>query len=73
MRNAEIVTAQLRHEQEQSKPSQNLFSNNTGSPNTFSQGIVGRRSQNRIYVHSNPNGMNFNGFNGGHMADEQLL
>ena len=67
------MTDQLRKEQEKLKSSQDLFSNNTGSPNTFSQGIVGSRSQNRIYVHSNPNGMNFNGFNGGHMADEQLL
>ena len=38
----------------------------------FGQGM-GSRSQNRIHIHSNPNGMNFNGFNGGNMVDEQLL
>ena len=46
-----------------------------GSPNMFGQGGMGSRSHpNKIYGHSNPNGMNFNGFNGGgSMADEQLL
>ena len=73
-RNAQVVTAQLRKEQEQPRPSQpNIFSNNMGPPQPFGQGISGSRSSNRIHVHSNPNGVNFNGFNGGSMADEQLL
>ena len=66
----------MRYNQEQSRgPPTNIFANNNNlTPFQHqSQGIVGSRSQNRIHVHSNPNGMNFNGFNGGHMADEQLL
>ena len=69
-RNAQVVTAQLRKEQEQPRQSpSNIFGNNMGPPQQFGQGISGSRSNNRIHVHSNPNGMNFNGFNGGSMAD----
>ena len=68
-RNAQVVTAQLRKEQEQRQPQPSLFANNMGPPQHFGQGISGSRSNNRIHVHSNPNGVNFNGFNGGSMAD----
>lgn len=71
-RNAQVVTAQLRREQEQPRqpqPQPNIFGNNMGTPQPFGQGVSGSRSNNRIHVHSNPNGLNFNGFNGGSMAD----
>jgi hypothetical protein len=63
-RNAKIMTAQFRQEQEQPR--------HQVQP-SFAPGLVGSRSGNRIHLHSHQNGVHFNGFNGGSMADEQLL